>query len=251
VSALGDSGTSEGHNPPLLPNGRDVATGHPLLMAAVGNNAAWCDLVCTALGVRGTVTRDLYVNRSEVPRFYPNVVTLSETVEESDVVRAIGDREHWSVKDSFGRLDLTTVGLTRLFEAQWLVAPRKPPTEGVECRVVDGDAALHEWLAARDADGADVLGAAWSERADLAYVSIVDGGSVAGSGVLSLAHGVVGLSNVVCTVGDPSRCWSSLVAASQSLFPDVAVVGYETGEALSVAVSVGCEVLGPLTVWAR
>ncbi|MFZ0324920.1 MAG: hypothetical protein WAN48_12425 [Actinomycetes bacterium] len=226
-------------------------TGHPLLTAAARNNAAWCDLVCTALGVRGTFTTDLYVNWYEVPRYYPNVITLSETVEESDVVRAMGDGVDWSIKDSFGRLDMTTVGLTGLFEARWLVAPRNPRTAGVECRVVDGDAALHEWLAARDADGSDVLAAAWSERADLAFVSIVEGGTVVGSGVLSEAHGVVGLSNVVCSIGDPSRCWSSLVAASRSLFPGVAVVGYETGEDLSVALSLGCKVLGPLTVWAR
>ena len=177
--------------------------GHPLLTAAVGNNAAWCDLVCAALGVRGTFTGDLYVNRYAVPRFFPNVITLSETVEESDVVRAIGDREHWSVKDSFGRLDLTTVGLTRLFEARWLVAPRDPAMVGVESRVVDGDAALQEWLAARDADGADVLAAVWSERADLAFVSIVEGGTVVASGVLNLAHGVLAVSNVVAPSATP------------------------------------------------
>lgn len=225
-------------------------TKHPLLVAAVGNNAAWCDLVCAALGIPGTFTTELYVNRNEVPRFYPNIITMSESAEESDVVSAIGDREHRSVKDSFGRLDLTTIGMTRLFEAKWLFAPTNPPKEGVECRVVDGDAALHEWLTARGAEGADVLGAAWSKRADLAFVSLVEGATVVGSGVLSQARGVVGLSNVVCCDGDPGRCWSSIAGASQSVFPDVAVVGYETGEDLSVAVSVGYKVLGPLTVWA-
>jgi len=203
------------------------------------------------LGVPGIITTDLYVNRYEVPRHYPNIITLSDTVEERDVVRAIGHRMDWSIKDSFGRLDMTTVGLTSLFEARWLVAPRNPRTAGVEFRVVDGSAALHEWLAARDDGGSDVLGAAWSERADLAFVSVVEDGTVVGSGVLSQAHGVIGLSNLACSVADPSRCWSSLVAASRSLFPGVAVVGYETGEDLSVALSFGCKVLSPLTIWAR
>lgn len=224
-------------------------TGH-LLGAAVRNNAAWCDLVCAAVGGSGTFTPDLYVNLGDVPRFYPNVVTLSETVGESDVVRAMAGREHWSVKDSFGSLDLTVAGLARLFGAQWLLAPRHSEASAT-WRAVDGAAALQEWLASRAAEGDDTHGRAWSARADLAFVSVLEDAVVVGSGILMEAHGVVGLSNVACSAGDPAQVWSGLVAAAASLFPGVDVVGYESGEDLSVALSVGCEALGPLAVWAR
>lgn len=221
-----------------------------MLDAAVRNNAAWCDLVCTSVGAPGAFAPDLYVNVDDVPRFYPNAVTLSDAVRTDDVLSALAGRDRWSVKDSFDRLDLADAGLARLFRAHWLVAAPRPAPAGVGWTIVDDAAALDAWTAERGDEATSTLVAAWADRPDLAYVGVVRNGERVGSGVLFRSHDVVGLSNTACAVDDPVRCWTALIETSLALFPGVPVVAYEGADGMRAAASAGCEELGPLAVWA-
>lgn len=47
----------------------------------VRNNAVWCDTICQIHGKPGKFMDTIWVNQHEIPRFYPNAVTLSRTEE--------------------------------------------------------------------------------------------------------------------------------------------------------------------------
>jgi len=91
------------------------------------NNAAWCDLICRLHGRPGEFRNDLWLNLQAVPPFYPNAVTLAE--DETSIQAATGtlatrlQTSTWAVKDSFGRLNLSSFGMERLFDADWIARP--------------------------------------------------------------------------------------------------------------------------------
>src|SRR2546430_11675057 len=93
---------------------------------AARHNAVWCETVCRAHGTPGEFHDALWLNRHPVPRFYPNVVTLSTqdgTAAQLAHIRALvaaGLPGSWGVKDSFCSLDLATLDFKTLFVATWL-----------------------------------------------------------------------------------------------------------------------------------
>src|SRR6266478_3834742 len=100
---------------------------------AARNNAVWCETVCRVHGTPGEFHDALWLNRHPVPRFYPNVVTLSTqdgTAAQLANIQALvatGLPGRWGVKDSFCLLDLAARGFQPLFEATWLWrAPFQP-----------------------------------------------------------------------------------------------------------------------------
>src|SRR5262249_49964520 len=107
---------------------------------AARNNAIWCDTVCRAHNIPGEFLDAVWINRQSVPRFYPNVVTLSgpgEAARQRAQIRALmaaGLPGSWGVKDSFKALDLTDLGFHVLLEATWLwrapfpTTPHRTPT---------------------------------------------------------------------------------------------------------------------------
>lgn len=92
---------------------------------AAENNAHWCDAICRAHGAPGKLHEHLWLSREPMPRFYPNVVTLSAEAPAAQLaaVRALVDAAQlgsFAVKDSFARLDLAPLGFRVLFAATWL-----------------------------------------------------------------------------------------------------------------------------------
>jgi len=98
-----------------------VTTSEAVLCAH--NNALWCDAVCRAHGLPGEFLAGLWLNRQPVPRFYSNAITLSPkdpAGQRAWVAHLMTRRPHFSVKDSFAALDLSSLGFDVLFEATWL-----------------------------------------------------------------------------------------------------------------------------------
>ena len=78
--------------------------------------------VCRVLGKGGRFLQHIWVNADEVPRFYPNAVTLTpgeKAVEEQlEAIRILAKSNppgRWAVKDSFNSLDLGRQGFDLLF----------------------------------------------------------------------------------------------------------------------------------------
>lgn len=88
---------------------------HPALLAAIRNNAEWCDSVMP--GVFGEST---WHSPRRAPRYYPDAITLRPDATIEDFLPHIDSSPGCSVKDSFAALDLTRYGFVELFRAQWI-----------------------------------------------------------------------------------------------------------------------------------
>ncbi|HEY0696711.1 MAG TPA: hypothetical protein VGD43_02765, partial [Micromonospora sp.] len=112
---------------------RDVAD--PRNREAAGNNAEWCDLVCRTHGGPGRFDAYAWTTGHRSPPGYPDAVTLRPDAD-SRFLDRIDMSPGASVKDSFGRLDLSAYGFRPLFDAEWI---RRDPDDAV--RVAPGPAA--------------------------------------------------------------------------------------------------------------
>jgi transposase-like protein len=61
-------------------------------VAAVRNNAEWCDAVCRAHGITTSFDPHVWVALRRSPPMYPDAVTLTECASASDVLRVDGCR---------------------------------------------------------------------------------------------------------------------------------------------------------------
>jgi hypothetical protein len=226
----------------------DVAT-------AARNNAAWCDTVCATHGNPGVFSPGAWTTARRSPPLYPDAVTLDPAVTADEVLQRVDADAGCSVKDSFATLDLAPHGFGVLFEAEWIqLRARSVPAAGNRARwqKVRGAHELDEWAVAWAAPGAaSPFRSELLREADVAIVAGRDATGVVAGAVLNRAAGAVGLTNLFSTTGDLDGALRAAVATATELFPNVAIVGYESGADLDVACEHGFVTLGPLRVWTK
>src|SRR5579885_718955 len=93
-----------------------------MLLAAVRNNAEWCDSVAP-----GIFTESTWYSPRRTPEFYPDAITLRPDATPEDFLPHIDASPGCGVKDSFAALDLTRYGFVELFRAQWIHRPAGSP----------------------------------------------------------------------------------------------------------------------------
>jgi len=201
--------------------------------------------VCFAHGSAGRFLAHTWVNAEPVPRFYPNVVTLTtgdaDIVEQRQAVRILQKSNlpgRWAVKDSFKTLDIARLGFEVLLEANWI--RNAEPKAGA---MVSG----LSWERAKPGGGG-FPAALFSDENFAMFSGRRDGAIVAG-GALYRADGVVGLSNVVAEADEAPAVWHDLSALAAATFPGLPLVGYESGDELRAARKAGFEIGDPLRVW--
>ncbi len=183
------------------------------------------------------------MNSAEVPRFYPNAITLTDGAHErAEQLAAVGILKssnlpgRWAVKDSFNALDLGRHGFDVLLEASWIraVVPSGPSGTNIE------------WRRETEAPGS------WPfDDENFAIFKGRRGFHVVAGGMFYRAEGVVGLANVVAEAADAIPVWRSLIVLAAQTFPRLPLVGYESGEELKAALDAGFEIGDPLKVWVR
>ena len=236
----------------------------PLLLAAVRNNADWCDAVCRARGIARRFTERLWINERATPPYYPNIIMLRSTSEA--LMRELGDTivrvrgavgDQISIKDSCADVDLAPFGLRVLFDAQWIgrrATLAAPPSSvaGVEWTSVRDEGGLDAWKTAWDREilavdpifSPDLL-----DNTDVAFIAGRRGGVIVAGAIVNKSAGAVGLSNVFALTEDARAFRAGCVAAAMAWAPGMPIVGYESGDALGAALELGFEPLGPLRVW--
>jgi hypothetical protein len=232
---------------------------------AARNNALWCDTVCRSHGVPGELHEFAWLNRHPVPRYYPNLITLSSQDQVSAQLARIqeliagGLPGPWAVKDSFCELDLGARSFELLFNATWIWrSPSKPMPQAHPIpwiRLLD-ETMLAKWEAAWN--GGTINAPGQPPRLflprlladpDIAFIAAVRGGQIVAGAIANRSDQVVGLSNVFAPEGDPLTYWVGCVAAAMDSFPRLPLVGYERGAELALAQAAGFKQLSPLRVW--
>ena len=223
-------------------------------MRAALNNAHWCAAVWRSHGLMVHITDGLWTCDGDPPPLYPNVVTVDPDADPARQASRIGElytarrRTAFSVKDSFGAMDLAPLGLAPLFDALWLaldpVAKARRPAAGaapVEPVRTEGD--LRAWEAAwRGADAHEprIFLPQLLDDPDILILGQRDAhGEMIAGGIASEAAGRLGLTNLFGRA-------RPILEALERLRPGVPVVCYEqVPEAPR-----GWRALGPLRVWA-
>lgn len=236
-----------------------------LVISVAANNAAWCDAVCRAHGRPGEFSRSLWLNRAEVPAFYPNAVTLTpgDVALQLEEISRLDVPGRWGVKDSYAALDLAPQGFSELFTAQWIVLSRDVP----------GSASVSgaRWLTIRDETTLAAWEAAWrgtpgEHRLDPAHAifrpALLDdpntrlfaayhGEALIAGAIAYQSAGVVSLSNTFLAEGASEALRMEMLAHVTAAFPGLLLVGYEHGDALATWCTLGFEPLGALRVWLK
>jgi len=223
---------------------------------AARNNAAWCASVWRSHGLQVEDGPGLVLCAARTPRYYPNVVTVDRAANPADQVAmfaalsAARPAMSLAVKDSFARLDLAPLGFVELLEARWIHRRAIPdPTAAgpLDWRRIESAGELEAWEAAWNTDGepARVFLPALLDDPSVVVLAGFDAvGAIRAGGIANLAAGVVGLSNIF-----GSR--RGVLQSAAALWPDLDMVGYESGNDLKAMEYYGFSALGPLRVWVR
>lgn len=228
-----------------------------LLRAAVANNASWCDAVCRSHGHPGVFTARLWISARHALTFYPNAITLSPDVTAPETQAGQDPSGPYAVKDSFARLDLTSEGLEPVFDAEWIArlpAPAGSLEDDLSWDTVTDLRGLAQWESAwagGDGAGGRLFRPELLADPCCSILACRREGALVGGTIAYTAGQVTGLSNVFSTGLSTARLWASVVQTAAALRPGLPIVGYEHGADLAAAQQAGCQVLGPLRVWAR
>ncbi|MFB9233943.1 hypothetical protein ACFFWC_00080 [Plantactinospora siamensis] len=214
---------------------------------AARNNAEWCAAVCRTHDLDGAYAADAWTVARRSPSFYPDAVTLRPAAG-PDLLTRIDAGAGASVKDSFAALDLAGAGFTVLFDAEWLHRAPGGPAAVVRRPAVPvtTPAALAGWAAAHG--GGDVFRPGLLADPTVTLLAMYDAeGAVAGGAAVNRTGPVAGVSNVFAVTATPDEVWAAVL----DRFPDVPLVGYESGADLAPPLRLGFRTVGPLRVWLR
>jgi hypothetical protein len=234
------------------------------VIRAARNNAELCDAVCRSHGNPGEFHETMWLNRHQVPRFYPNAGTLAESslpqLDLIDELVAARLPHGWGVKDSFSTLDLASRGFQVLFTAEWIYLPASCVKDiahsgnSLRWEVVRNDRTLAEWESAWRASGGDqhedrIFLPSLLENDDIAAVAGYRDSRIVAGAIANRSDGVVGWSNFFAPAAEALDCAAECLATIAKVFPALPIVGYEHGDDLRNAHKLGFESLGPLRVW--
>jgi hypothetical protein len=231
---------------------------------AARNNAEWCDAVCRAHHNPGEFHDDIWINRNAVPRFYPNAGTFAEPSPRQlaliDELIAARLPLGWAVKDSFSMLELESRAFRILFDAEWIYLPVSRMKEIVSARtserweLVRNDFALAEWESAWTRSAGDtskdrIFLPSLLDNKDIAIVAGLRDGHIVAGAIANRSAGVVGWSNFFAPATEMFDHAAVSLATIAGEFRGLPIVGYEHGDDLRNAHSLGFESIGPLRVW--
>jgi hypothetical protein len=231
---------------------------------AARNNAEWCDAVCRAHNNPGEFHDGIWISRHPVLRFYPNVGTFAEPSARQlaliDELIAARLPPGWAVKDSFSMLDLESRGFRILFDAEWIYLPvsrvKDIGSTGASARweIVRTDLALAEWEsawseAAGDTGKGRIFLPPLLENKDVAVVAGFRDGLIVAGAIGNRSDDVVGWSNFFAPATEMFDHAAASLATIARVFPGLPIVGYEHGDDLRNAHTIGFESIGALRVW--
>lgn len=220
-----------------------------ILQLAVLNNIIWCETVGKTHCISSNSNENVWGLQSPAPMFYPDIITSSKNVTTNHVVNFIGNREIKSIKDSFSNVDLAPYGFHVLFDAEWIYHPPIAPKRDYPSTwyIVKTKEDLHKWTAAHGTENS--IRPELLEQEDVKIYMFEEKGLISGF-ITNVQSNVVGVSNVF-SQHNFQHLWYTITNIVSYDFPSLIMVGYESGEDLTSALSSGWTSIGPLRVWLK
>jgi hypothetical protein len=168
----------------------------------------------------------------------------------------------WTLKDSHASLDLSPLGCSLLFAADWIwhdpiLPANSTPQPRLAWRRLAAPSSLLAWETAWSGAPANAAASPHTQQfppsllasPDHAFFAgFLDGKIVAG-GIGSRSPGAVGLSNLFSPPEFLGETWTLLPAAIAAAFPGTPIVGYARGADLDIAHHAGFAPIGQLRIW--
>jgi hypothetical protein len=230
------------------------------LQKCTNNNHALYQAIFSRLGIEFRRDDSTWYCLEQAPPLYSNIVTRSPDWRPDDIFHEIDSRfekenwHKWSIKDSFGVLDLEPYGFTKLFDAKWmyLQASKFEPVKeknGFRYEIVDSVEAFKKWLLAWDAD--ESLGKRIFDPElilDLCFIAGYREDEIVSGCIVNVSDDVRGISNFFAP-HDSIKYWSGMIGFIRDNLGWVDIVGYERN--FEKLLELGFESPGDLGVWLK
>jgi hypothetical protein len=227
---------------------------------AVHNNVRWYETICRAHGIASELHSGIWLSRQLTPPYYSNAILFSAKVEVLEPLQsliALNLPNGFSAKDAFAKHDLSALDFELLFEATWMYREAtlpKPVTavDDIRWTTVQNATELERWESAwgkenQEAQSRIFLPSLLGDQ-DIRFIAAYREGDIIAGVIANRTDDVVGVSNMFA----PSlEFWSGCVATVMDAFPGLPLVGYERGDDLAVAHTLGFKELGALRAWVR
>lgn len=229
---------------------------------AIRNNNDLYKEIFESQNIESSRTDSIWYCLDKTPPLYSNLVTISEEWKPDEVFRNIDRRyedekwEEWSIKDSFGLLDLTGYGFAKLFDAQWIyLEAAKFPTESGNLRyeIVKNERDLAKWRLAWDSDqklGEQIFSPKLLNNPKVFFVAGYDEKQIVSGCFVNRTDEVLGISNFFSPESD-SGYWSETISFIFDSIKRADIVGYEQKDMVDKLRSLEFETVGNLTVWLK
>jgi hypothetical protein len=240
------------------------ATVEERLSRAIRNNNDLYEAVFTARALPFHANDSIWYCTEKTPPLYSNLVTRSAEWTPDDIFATIDRRyeeekwKEWSIKDSFGTLELSSYGFTRLFDAQWiyLEAVRFMPAatkQGLRHEVLHREDALSAWRLAWDSDdalGEEIFDSKMLDDPAVRFIAGYRGATIVSGCLVNRTGGLLGISNFF-SPAEAIDYWSDMVGFILDSIECSGITGYERNDLASGLHSLGFESTGGLTVWLK
>lgn len=231
---------------------------------AIFNNIGLSEAIFSSRRIKFEQTDFICYSSEKTPPLYSNLVTISKDWKPDDIFRSIDNRceqekwDRWSVKDSFGVLDLSEYGFTKLFDAQWIYLGAekfRPRAADVNLRyeIVNAEDVLARWRIAWDSDeqlGKEIFDRKLLDDPKVYFVAGFDGKQILSGCLVNRTGNVLGISNFFAPDEDIAY-WSGAIGFIFGSIERLNVVGYERKALASKLRMLGFETAGDLTVWLK
>ncbi|HEV2708132.1 MAG TPA: hypothetical protein VGV59_19605 [Pyrinomonadaceae bacterium] len=236
----------------------------PRLQKAIRNNNGLYEALFNSRQIKFSRTDSIWYSTEQTPPLYSNLVTLSSEWKPDAVFRAIDlhyEKEkwdEWSLKDSFGVLDLRAEGFAKLFDAQWVYLDAASFIPGsaehdLSFAILTREDALAAWSRAWDDDerlGEELFDAKLLNNQKVHFVAGYSKAELVCGCLVNQTDDVLGISNLFAPGADVGY-WSGLIDFIRGAIARLDIVGYERHETAERLRRLGFEPIGKLTVWLK
>ena len=221
-------------------------------MLAVCNNADWYAMMFDIHGLRYLRSEIAFV-ATDPPPPYHSWITLITPTAQTQQLQLIKQNMHHSrfeFKDSFDGLNFVDESLSELFSASWIYAndiQAADTSNWIQITSVN-DLLLWEeaWKGGGSPSSQRQFPEAILKRSDVIIWGRKDSNRFDAGVIANTSVGCVGLSNCF-----GRNAYPAAATLCSELAQEVPVVGYERGDDLAIALSIGFEATGLLRVWTR